>query len=134
MLRTRVCAGTGLGNGFGAYTFELWFALLLVPAVLARNGPGTAIVMDNARFHRRNVLAAICQAAGLRLVWMPAYSPELGPHELLIGYVKMEATKQWLQAHQGAGVLAALRAIVANVPADHCNRWFQHCGWPCFLR
>lgn len=57
--------------------FEVWFATRLLP-----NLPGnTLVVMDNASFHRKSKLLPLAQQAGIRLVFLPPYSPDLNPIE-----------------------------------------------------
>jgi transposase len=37
--------------------------------------------MDRARFHRKKQLEAICKKAKVRLLFLPAYSPDFNPIE-----------------------------------------------------
>jgi len=41
------------------------------------------IVMDNARFHRKNILEKIIKGTGHCLLFLPPYSPDLNPIEKL---------------------------------------------------
>ena len=41
------------------------------------------IVMDNARFHRKNILEKIIKETGHCLLFLPLYSPDLNPIEKL---------------------------------------------------
>ena len=56
--------------------FEFWFMLLL-KCVEA----GCVFIMDNARFHRKDVLREMAEAADCRVLFLPAYSPDLNPIE-----------------------------------------------------
>jgi isftu1 transposase len=64
--------------------FETWFASQLLPSL----PPSTTIVMDNASFHRKNQLVSLAQNAGLHLVFLPPYSPELNPIENYWSWLK----------------------------------------------
>jgi len=64
--------------------FEKWFDLRLLPS-LPEN---TTIVMDNASFHRKTRLHALAQRAGMSLVFLPPYSPELNPIEHFWSWLK----------------------------------------------
>lgn len=55
--------------------FEYWFEHLLLPEVPAKS----VIVMDNASFHRKEVLRKLAVKAGCSLLFLPAYSPDLNP-------------------------------------------------------
>ena len=64
--------------------FEVWFETRLLPC-LAKN---TVIVMDNASFHRKSKLYPLAQQAGVRLVFLPPYAPELNPIEQFWAWLK----------------------------------------------
>jgi len=57
--------------------FEYWFRTMLLPSLEA----GSVIVMDNARFHRKNTLHDLAGEAGCRILFLPPYSPDLNPIE-----------------------------------------------------
>ncbi len=64
--------------------FEYWFEKQLLPAL-----PSDAvIVMDNASFHRRAQLINVAQKQGLRLIFLPPYSPEFNPIENFWAWLK----------------------------------------------
>jgi hypothetical protein len=44
--------------------------------------PKSVVVMDNASFHHSERVAQICPDAGVKLVYLPPYSPDLNPIDL----------------------------------------------------
>ena len=56
--------------------FEFWFMLLL-----KRVESESVFIMDNARFHRKDVLHKMAEDANCRVLFLPAYSPDLNPIE-----------------------------------------------------
>ncbi len=50
--------------------------------------PSAILIMDNARFHKGGKLETIAQPFGIRLVYLPAYSPDLNPIERCWGKLK----------------------------------------------
>jgi len=64
------------GSNMNSQFFEFWFMLLL--AVM---GEGYWYIMDNARYHRKEVLGEMAEAAGCHVLFLPAYSPDLNPIE-----------------------------------------------------
>jgi len=42
---------------------------------------GTMVIMDHASFHKSARVEALPEQAGLRLCYLPAYSPDLNPIE-----------------------------------------------------
>ena len=69
--------------------FEMWFESHLIPC-LPEN---TVVVMDNASFHRKTRLYPLAQKAGIRLIFLPPYSPELNPIEHFWSWLKRELCK-----------------------------------------
>lgn len=53
--------------------FELWLEECLFPQLQ----PGDMIVIDNASFHRSQVIDEIVAAAGCESWYLPPYSPDL---------------------------------------------------------
>jgi hypothetical protein len=68
--------------------FEVWFEWYFCPCAKT----GGIVVMDNARFHRKKQLERIAVFFGLRIVWLPPYSPDKNPIEHL--WAKL---KKWLR-------------------------------------
>jgi len=64
--------------------FEHWFEKVLLPEL----GAGHVIVMDNASFHRKAELARIAKCVGCRMLYLPAYSPDLNPIEHFWAWLK----------------------------------------------
>jgi hypothetical protein len=57
--------------------------------------PKSVLVMDNASFHRTEGVRQICLAAGVKLVYLPPYSPDLNPIEELFAELKAFIKRQW---------------------------------------
>ena len=67
---------------------SLW---LLTAGALVR---GDILVLDNAKVHFAESIKAVAEAllyaTGVEMMFLPAYSPELNPCELIFGLVKAE--------------------------------------------
>lgn len=57
--------------------FEAWFEHELIPLLTKSE----VVVMDDASFHRKNCLNNIAQKYGIKIIFLPPYSPELNPIE-----------------------------------------------------
>ena len=53
--------------------FEEWFEKHLIPLL----NKSTVVVMDNASFHRKKRLNDLAQQYGIKIIFLPPYSPEL---------------------------------------------------------
>ncbi len=53
------------------------------------------LVMDNASFHRIERIEQLCYEAGVKLVYLPPYSPDLNPIEEFFAELKAFIKKTW---------------------------------------
>jgi transposase len=51
--------------------------------------------MDNASFHRTDRVEKRCTEAGVQLLHLPSYSPDLNPIEEFFAELKAFVKKQW---------------------------------------
>jgi len=73
-----------------ANLFEYWFIWYLCSVL----PPKKVIIMDNARFHRKDILEGIAAIYDLRIIWLPPYSPDLNRIEHLWANMK-----KWLKSY-----------------------------------
>jgi hypothetical protein len=87
--------------------FEAWFEMWLLPLL----PKGTAIMLDNASFHRKSELYKIANEQGYILIFLPPYSPDKNPIEL--SWANM---KRWLRknASNFATIQAAIDAYFSS--------------------
>lgn len=87
------CDENGCGQVLAPLTFEgycdselieAWFAQELCPALQ----PGQVVILDNASFHRPEVLRGLLEEVGCTLLPLPAYSPDLNKIESLWNTLK----------------------------------------------
>lgn len=88
---------------------------------------GDVLIMDNLKAHHDPRVGLLCQAAGIHLIYLPPYSPDLNPIEP--GWALQ---KQHVRKH-APRFPAALRRIARRaryrVTPRHCRRWFEHSGY-----
>lgn len=103
--------------------FRAYVREVLCPALR----PGDVVVMDNLAPHKHPQTLALIAAARAEVRFLPAYSPDLNPIELMWSKVKALLRKAEARTHPALldAITHALRAIT---PADAIN-WFAHCGY-----
>jgi transposase len=107
------------GGWFLAYVEQI-----LVPALR----PGMVVVMDNLPSHKVKGVETAIQAAGCRLEYLPAYSPDLNPIEKAFSKLK-RGLRDWA-ARTVEGVYEGLREIITRFGPVECLNYFRHCGYP----
>ena len=58
-------------------------------------GPCSVIIMDNASFHRSPSVEQMCSNAGVKLLYLPLYSPDFNPIEEFFAELKAFVKKNW---------------------------------------
>jgi transposase len=57
--------------------------------------PKSVLVMDNASFHHSERISQMCADAGVKLVYLPPYSPDLNPIEEFFAELKGFIKRNW---------------------------------------
>jgi len=57
--------------------------------------PKSVLIMDNASFHHSEKIQQLCDDAGVVLLYLPPYSPDLNPIEEFFGELKMYIRQVW---------------------------------------
>lgn len=89
--------------------------------------PGDLVVMDNLSPHKNERTLELIRAVGAKVTFLPAYSPDFNPIEMM--WSKLKALLRAAEARTHADLLAAIgRALRAITPQDAIN-WFAACGY-----
>lgn len=62
--------------------------------------PKSVLIMDNASFHHTDRIRELCSNAGVKLLYLPPYSPDLNPIEEFFAELKAFVRRNW-QKHTG---------------------------------
>lgn len=94
--------------------------------------PKSALVMDNASFHRTEQLEQICHRAGVKLLYLPPYSPDLNPIEEFFSELKAFIKKNWRAfedaPEQGFDAFLEWCVDVVGGRRDSAKGHFRHSG------
>ena len=102
---------------------ERFFRVDLLPRLL----PGSVLVLDNASIHKGGNIERLVQGAGCRVLYLPSYSPDMNPIELIWSFVKRLVRRDGPrdEVSRGVSVAAGLAAVTEELAAS-C---FRHCGY-----
>jgi transposase len=75
---------TVVDGAINADVFEAFVRQVLVPQLRA----GDVIIVDNLSSHRRAATRQLIEAAGATLLFLPPYSPDLNPIEMIFSKIK----------------------------------------------
>ncbi|KEP50069.1 DDE family endonuclease, partial [Rhizoctonia solani 123E] len=98
----------------------------------------SVIILDNASIHKSANIRAMVEARGCRLLYLPAYSPDLNPIEQLFAWLKGRVRKNSRlffrsvaaadRAHRD-DPYTRLQELVYQVTPEMAFGWFQHSGY-----
>lgn len=88
---------------------------------------GDVVVMDNLRAHKSPQTLALIKAAGARVRFLPAYSPDLNPIEKM--WSKLKTSLRAAEARTLPELESAIAQALQSVTAQDARGWFQSCGY-----
>ncbi len=99
-----------------------------VRAVLAPTlRPGDVVIMDNLSPHKNDHTRTLIRAAGASIEFLPAYSPDLNPIEMM--WSKVKSLLRAAEARTAPELLTAIGAALRQVTAQDAAHWLAHCGY-----
>ena len=118
LVATALCDGATNGARFLAYVSDV-----LVP-VLQR---GDTVILDNLPAHKVKGVQAAIEAAGARLLYLPAYSPDFNPIEQ--AFAKLKALLRSAAARTVSELWDAIRQAFKQFTPDECRNYLAAAGY-----
>lgn len=110
----------------GATNTEVFYAYVrevLVPSLR----PGDIVMMDNLGAHKNERTIALIEEAGAEVRFLPAYSPDLNPIEMM--WSKVKALLRKAQARNHPDLLIAIASALNAITPHDALGWFAACGY-----
>lgn len=117
---TAPCVFDGPINGV---SFRAYVEQILVPALK----PGDIVIMDNLGSHKSAAIREMIRAAGARLWFLPAYSPDLNPIEQAFSKIK-----HWMRNAQKRTIEETWRylgELIQTIQPGECLNYFASAGY-----
>jgi transposase len=104
-----------------------WF-LIYVEQVLAPTlSEGDIVIMDNLPAHKVAGIREAIEARGVRLFYLPAYSPDLNPIEQF--FAKLKALLRKAAARFVETLWRLIGRLIRRFPARECANYFRNLGY-----
>lgn len=116
------CA-TVVDGAVNADVFESFLEQVLVPAL----EPGDVVVMDNLSSHKRQRTRDLIEGAGAELAYLPPYSPDLNPIEMIFSKVKQTLRSLGLRTREA--LWTTMQAVLDRITPSDASNCFRHCGY-----
>jgi transposase len=103
--------------------FQAYVREVLIPSLR----PGDIVVMDNLGAHKNERTLALIEQVGAEVRFLPAYSPDLNPIEMM--WSKVKALLRKTQARNPPDLLSAIASALSAVSPQDALGWFAACGY-----
>jgi transposase len=118
-----VTCSTVVDGAVNADVFEAFVEQVLTPAL----GPGDVVVMDNLSSHKRQRTRDLIEAAGATLEFLPPYSPDFNPIEMI--FAKVKQLLRSLACRTREMLWTSMQSVLDQVTASDAANCFGHCRY-----
>src|SRR6266702_358593 len=96
--------------------------------------PNSVLVVNNAMIHKVDGIRELVEGHGARIIYLPAYLPDLNPIELAFLSIKawQHANRSCVNAElksNNGNIYNALWEAVYSVTPGDAKGWYSHCGY-----
>lgn len=120
---TGIHCSTVVDGAVNADVFEAFVEQVLAPQLQA----GDLVILDNLSSHKRNKTRALIQAAGAEVRYLPPYSPDLNPIEMIFAKIKQQLRS--LACRTKDELWRAMQSVLDKVTGSDALNCFRHCGY-----
>jgi transposase len=107
--------------------FEAFVEQVLVPQLKADD----LVILDNLSSHRRARTRQRIEAAGATLLFLPPYSPDFNPIEMIFSKIKQLLRSMACRTREA--LWNAMQTVLDRVSASDAANCFTHCGYTLHL-
>lgn len=110
-----------------ADVFHAFAEQVLVPQLRA----GDIVVLDNLSSHKRLNTRELIESTGAQLLFLPPYSPDLNPIEMI--FSKIKQLLRTMACRTREALWNAMQSILDRVTSSDATNCFRHCGYQLHL-
>lgn len=116
------CAAV-VDGAVNADVFESFVENVLVPTLR----PGDIVVMDNLSSHKRARTRELIEGAGATVEYLPPYSPDLNPIEMVFSKIKQTLRSLGLRTREA--LWTTMQTVLDRITPSDAANCFRHCGY-----
>ncbi|KAI7960196.1 hypothetical protein MJO29_005264 [Puccinia striiformis f. sp. tritici] len=116
-------------NTFTGKKFQDYLEWDLIPRMNPYPGPNSILVCDNAKIHKGSRISEICAEAGILLMYLPPYCPELNPIELCFSAFKYRLRRSQILTDTTEPIWDIRETFDEVVTSQLCYSYYSHCGY-----
>jgi transposase len=104
-------------------TFQAWVEQFLIPTLHA----GDIVVLDNLSSHKSQAVRRVIRGAGAHLIFLPPYSPDLNPIEMM--FAKLNTLLRKADERSMAAVWNRIGSLLTEFTPNECANYIRHAGY-----
>jgi transposase len=120
----RLVAPLALNGAIDGASFLAWVEQFLAPTLL----PGDIVAAGNLNSHKVAGVRQAIEARAASLWFLPSYSPDLNPIELL--FSKLKRLLRSTAARTVDALWHAIGQLLNHFDPAECASYLRHCGYP----
>lgn len=106
--------------------FEVYVQKILAPSLRE----GDIVIMDNLSSHKSQVAEEVIRNRKAKVLFLPAYSPDLNPIEKM--WSKVKQLLRGIRAKTSEEIYSGIKKALSAVSARDAQGWFTSCGYKSF--
>jgi transposase len=103
--------------------FRAWVEQFLIPTLR----PGDIVVLDNLGSHKGRAVRRAIRRAGAHLLFLPPYSPDLNPIEMM--FAKLKTLLRKADERSIAAVWNRIGSLLGQFTPAECGHYIRHAGY-----
>jgi transposase len=94
-------------------------------------GPLSVLVLDNARIHHNDEILALADRFGVRIEYLPPYSPNFNLIEEAFSKIKLFIRRHgdYYAATMGDGIMFDMYEVLDIITSEDAEGYFMHAGY-----
>jgi transposase len=119
----RIVAPYVLDGPVNGTVFTAWVEQALVPTL----APGDIVILDNLGSHKGDNTRKAIRAAGAHLLFLPPYSPDLNPIEMM--FAKLKTLVRKAEERTVQATWQRIGTLLDQFKPDECANYIRHAGY-----